>query len=299
MVFILALLLAGSAATPSSPIRIEALTRETPEGPIRGWVARVDLTSPRVSFAVTGPMEHRAGDPEGAEARLVPTDAWAEEAGVDLAVNASFFARLGGPGAPLFGWTGGLPVDVLGLSRSDGRTVSPPRRGGEGEGASPDPALLIHETRNGWCPCTLRATYAAEQDVTGIEDAVAGMGRKGSHPGTLLVENGQDRGATAQVSPAERHPRTAAGVSRDGRTLLLLVVDGRQPEWSVGATLPELGQMMLDAGAWNAVNLDGGGSTAIWHREPGAAAGRVLNRPSDGHVRPVANHLGVRVRSQP
>ena len=121
------------------------------------------------------------------------------------------------------------------------------------------------------------------------------MGRRGSKPGTLLVENGQDRGATAQVSPSERHPRTAAGVSRDGRTLLLIVVDGRQPGWSIGVTLPELAQMMLGAGAWNAVNLDGGGSTAMWHREPGATAGHVLNRPSDGHVRPVANHLGVRV----
>jgi exopolysaccharide biosynthesis protein len=298
MIFALALLLAGSAAKPSPPIRIEALTRETPDGPLRGWVARVDLTDPRVSFVVTGPMERRTGDPDGAEARLLPTDVWAERAGVDLAVNASFFARLDAPGAPLFGWTDGLTVDVHGLSRSEGRTVSP-LHDGEGVETSPDPALLIDETQDGHCPCTLRATYAEERDLVGIEDAVAGMGRRGSKPGTLLVENGQDRGATAQVSPTERHPRTAAGVSRDGRTLLLLVVDGRQPGWSVGVTLPELGQMMLDAGAWNAVNLDGGGSTAMWHREPGATAGHVLNRPSDGHVRPVASHLGVRIRTQP
>jgi len=57
--------------------------------------------------------------------------------------------------------------------------------------------------------------------------------------------------------------------------------------------------MMLEAGAWNAVNLDGGGSSAMWHREPGALAGRVLNRPSDGWVRPAANHLGVRVAATP
>jgi len=295
MDFALALtLLVASAAGPSSPIRVEALAHETPDGPVRGWVARVDLTDPRVSFVVTGPMERHEGDPERAEARLVPTDIWAERAGVDLAVNAGFFARLEGTGAPLFGWTDALPVDILGLSRSETRTVSPPRDGG-GEGTSPDPALLIDEKKGGRCPCALRATYAAESDLAGVEDAVAGMGRRGSKPGTLLVENGQDRGATAQVSPAERHPRTAAGVSRDGRTLLLLVVDGRQPGWSIGATLPELAQMMLGAGAWNAVNLDGGGSTAMWHREPGATAGHVLNRPSDGHVRPVANHLGVRV----
>jgi hypothetical protein len=183
---------------------------------------------------------------------------------------------------------------VVGLSRSEGRTVSPPRRGG-GDAAPPDPALLIDETKGDRCPCVVRPAYAGEGDLGGIEDAVAGYGSRDGNPGTLLVDDGENRGATAQVEPARRHPRTAAGVSRDGKTLLLLVVDGRQPGWSIGVTLPELAQMMLEAGAWNAVNLDGGGSSAMWHREPGAAAGRILNRPSDGRVRPAANHLGVRV----
>ena len=111
---------------------------------------------------------------------------------------------------------------------------------------------------------------AGEGDLDGVEDAVAGLGDRGGRPGTLLVEEGEDRGATAQVAPTERHPRTAAGVSRDGRTLLLAVADGRQPGWSVGVTLPELARLMIEAGAWNAVNLDGGGSSAMWHREPGS-----------------------------
>jgi hypothetical protein len=299
MICVLALtLLVGSAAGPRSPVRVEALERQTPDGPVHAWVARVDLTDPRVSFVVTGPLERQERDPDRAEAHLVPTDVWAERAGVDLAVNAGFFARLEGTGAPMFGWTDALPVDLDGLSRSEGRTVSPPRRGG-GVALPGDPALLIDETSDGRCPCVVRASLAGESDLDGIEDAVAGMGPRGSKPGTLLVENGQDRGATAQVAPSQRHPRTAAGVSRDGRTLLLLVVDGRQPGWSIGATLPELAQLMLDAGAWNAVNLDGGGSSALWHREPGATAGRILNRPSDGRVRPVANHLGVRIRAEP
>jgi len=295
MLFALALVLAG--ALPAPPIRVEALTRETPDGPLRGWIARVDLTDPRVGFVVTGPLERREGDPERAEARLVPTDAWAERAGVDLAVNASFFARLDGPGAPVLGWTDALPVDVVGLSRSEGRTVSPPRRGAGADGPA-DPALLVDE-KDGRCPCRARAAAAGEADLDGVEDAVAGMGPRNGQPGTLLVEAGVNRGATAQVDPARRHPRTAAGVSRDGRTLVLVVVDGRQPGWSVGATLPELAQLLVDAGAWSAVALDGGGSTAMWYRAAGAAAGRVLNRPSDGRVRPVANHLGVRVSPGP
>jgi hypothetical protein len=209
---------------------------------------------------------------------------------VELAVNGGFFARLDAVAETAAGWTDGQPVDVVGLSRSDGRTVSPPSRKGEGE-----PALLVDEASDRRsCPCAVRPALATESDLDGVEDAVAGMGPRNGQPGTLLVDEGRNRGATAQVAPAQRHPRTAAGVSRDGRTLLLLVVDGRRPGWSIGATLPELAALMIDAGAWSAINLDGGGSSALWHREQGAA-GRVLNRPSDGRVRPVANHLGVRV----
>jgi len=286
--------LLGAPTEPASPVQVEASVRETPEGPVRAWIARVDLTDPRVGFAVTGPLERHEGDPALAEARLVPTDAWAGQKGVDLAVNAGFFARVEGTGAPPLGWTDALPVDLIGLSRSEGRTVSPPRRGG-GVEAPADPALLIDETNDGRCPCVVRAALAGESDLDGVEEAVAGYGARDGNPGSLLVDSGENRGATAQVAPTQRHPRTAAGVSRDGRTLLLVVVDGRRPGWSIGATLPELAQLMLDAGAWGAINLDGGGSSAMWHRQPGAAAGRVLNRPSDGHVRPVANHLGVRV----
>lgn len=284
------LLLGVAPSAPPSPIRVEPVVRETADGPVRGWLARVDLTDPRVSFVVTAPAEKRDADPSGTEAHLVPTDVWAAREGVDLAVNGGFFARLDAVPETPGGWKDDMAVDVVGLSRSDGRTVSPPRRTGE-----PEPALLVDETQDGRsCPCVVRPALAAEKDLEGVEDAIGGMGPRNGQPGTLLVENGENRGATAQVAPAQRHPRTGAGVTRDGRTLLLLVVDGRQPGWSIGVTLPDLAAMLIEAGAWNAVNLDGGGSSAMWLREP-PAEGRVLNRPSDGRVRPAANHLGVRV----
>jgi hypothetical protein len=92
------------------------------------------------------------------------------------------------------------------------------------------------------------------------------------------------------------HPRTAAGVSKDGRTLILLVVDGRQPGVSEGATLHELGAWLRDAGAWNGINLDGGGSTTLVVNAPSGL--RVLNVPVGlklpGTLRPVATCLGVR-----
>jgi hypothetical protein len=84
-----------------------------------------------------------------------------------------------------------------------------------------------------------------------------------------------------------REPRTAIGVSRDRRTLILAVVDGRSSR-SVGMTLAELAVLMRDLGAEDALNLDGGGSTTMWLRSDG-----VVNTPSDGSQREVANHLAV------
>lgn len=60
-----------------------------------------------------------------------------------------------------------------------------------------------------------------------------------------------------------RHPRTAAGLRPDG-TIILLVVDGRIPEYSNGATLVDLAELMINAGADRAINLDGGGSSIVY-----------------------------------
>ncbi len=84
----------------------------------------------------------------------------------------------------------------------------------------------------------------------------------------------------------QRQPRSAVGVTADG-TLLMVVVDGRQPGYSAGMTLRELSTFMLSLGAVNAMNLDGGGSSVMW------VNGLVVNRPSDGFERSVANAVVV------
>lgn len=90
-----------------------------------------------------------------------------------------------------------------------------------------------------------------------------------------------------------RHPRTAVGVGEGGRRLLLVVVDGRQEGYSAGMTLAELAQVMLELGARDALNLDGGGSSAMAVRAADGTV-RVVNRPSDaGGERAVANALAV------
>lgn len=84
-----------------------------------------------------------------------------------------------------------------------------------------------------------------------------------------------------------RHPRTAVGFSRDRRTLILATVDGRSTA-SVGMTTIEMAALMREFGAWEALNFDGGGSTAMVIR------GKLVNHPSDATgERPVGNALMV------
>lgn len=75
-----------------------------------------------------------------------------------------------------------------------------------------------------------------------------------------------------------RAPRTMAGWTADG-ALLLVTVDGRQPGYSIGMTMAEAADLMIELGAAEAINLDGGGSTTF------VAGGAVINRPSDRAVR--------------
>ena len=72
------------------------------------------------------------------------------------------------------------------------------------------------------------------------------------------------------------HPRSAVGVTSEG-ALILMVVDGRQRA-SRGVDLPELAGLMASTGAVDALNLDGGGSSAL------VAAGVLLNRPSGERI---------------
>jgi hypothetical protein len=91
------------------------------------------------------------------------------------------------------------------------------------------------------------------------------------------------------VSPfcRRRHPRSAIGVSEDRRTLILAVVEGRTAR-SAGMTCREMAALMAELGAAYAINVDGGGSSALFVRERG-----VINRLSDGGERTVANHLAL------
>ena len=101
-----------------------------------------------------------------------------------------------------------------------------------------------------------------------------------------------DDGLINVTDDREMHPRTAVGIDRDTDEVLILAVDGRQ-RTSRGYTMVELANQMIDLGADEALNLDGGGSTTMVVRGS-AGRDRVVNSPSDGFQRRVANTLAVR-----
>ena len=94
------------------------------------------------------------------------------------------------------------------------------------------------------------------------------------------------------ASAEEIHPRSAVGLTADGR-MIFATVDGRQAGWSDGVRLPELAEFMLSRGAVVALNLDGGGSTSLAIRRAGTAGPVLVNRPSDGTERAVTNSIHV------
>jgi len=110
----------------------------------------------------------------------------------------------------------------------------------------------------------------------------------------ILLENGQVPTKFSYVSGGinTKSPRTAVGSSRSGKELLLVTVDGRQNS-SLGMTLTETANLMIDLGAYNALNLDGGGSTTMVAREPGKNTINIVNNPSDGYPRRVSTAIGV------
>ncbi|WP_443052225.1 phosphodiester glycosidase family protein [Streptomyces sp. NBC_00310] len=86
--------------------------------------------------------------------------------------------------------------------------------------------------------------------------------------------------------------RTAAGVADGGHRLLLLALDGAAA-YRTGLTIAEVAATMRGLGSVDAFSLDGGGSSTLVARAPGASAVTVRNHPSDGAERAVPNGIGV------
>ncbi len=235
--------------------------------PQRIWIARLDASTPGVGFVLTEPHSSHGEDGTDYETLCENTLEFAKRHRAQLAINTSAF----GP----FRASAGQPMDVVGLAAREGTVYSPP--------VKDYGAMFI--ARDG------RVSLKAPPfDTKEAWDVIPGFG--------MLVDDGRVvvDPALCETSFGGANPRTAVGVDREGRTLWVVVADGRQPQFSVGLTLPELAAVFLQLGAWDALNLDGGGSTTLVMQDADGLH-HVLNSPIHGGVpgrlRQVANNLGL------
>lgn len=216
---------------------------------------RVDLYDPNIVLFTTpsnGPTAGETDRQTGGE--FVMTY------GVQAAVNTHFYYT----GSDIH-WN----ADLIGLSISEGQVVSAAESlpyGGR--------SLLVSQNNIARFEVT-----SPVSDLTGVWTAVEAW--------PFFLVNGVNYGDPSEASV---HPRTAVGLSEGDRYLILITIDGRQPEYSDGATFWETAAWLLRFGAYNGLNLDGGGSTHMWisNGDGGAIA---LNSPSED--RAVGSHLGI------
>lgn len=219
--------------------------------PNRAHLLRVDLQSGKVRAGViVAPDPDDAGP---AEAALTNPLKLGDDPQIIAFVNANPWDAIpDAEGRRNRRWYAGQPVDISGLAAAGGIIRSPPQRG--------YPSV--------WFDDMGRIRFDETAPAESIRDGIAGFG--------WLVRAGKPC-----VEPGgPRHPRTAVGVDKENRGLLLAVVDGRRPGFSEGMTLHELATLLAEHGCSSAINLDGGGSSAMALRTADNVL-RVINSPSD------------------
>lgn len=226
----------------------------------------IDLSKKGVSFFVSPP-----GKPEKFDINAQTTSLFLKENNLQLAINGSFFTPFHSRGPFDYYPHNGDPVDVLGLAISSSNTYSKD---------FPDWAVFCvsdqqaHISQTGCQPETQHAISGKELIVK---------------QGLLNTKHITSRYATSS------QPRSALAVNKEHSKVWFIVVDGRQKGYSEGVNLNTLGELLISYGAYNAINLDGGGSSTLVTLQAGKA--QLLNAPFHTKIpmneRPVANHLGV------
>jgi hypothetical protein len=237
---------------------------ETPR--LEFWALRADLAAPGLRIVVNGSALDQSG-------HILSTrvSSFVKRYGCIAGINAN-------PFSPVSGWEG-EDRRIEGVAVSGGFIAAPPLPVYD--------ALVFYDDRRA---AVVNQAALNEGELRRIRNAVGGFHivlTQGALPERLIPAQGGK-------SPP-RHPRSAAGLSGDGRFLYLLAVDGSRPG-SVGATEAELGIMLRQLGALWGLNFDGGGSTALVLRD---SQGRVkavntpIHRQIPGWERGVAICLGI------
>jgi hypothetical protein len=240
---------------------------------------RVDLTDPDLEFFTTPRISnYLAGSRE--TGGLTVSDFLTRNK-LQVAINANFFDPED------YYLPAGTPMYLHGLAVSQGTVVS------SQENATYSSAVLF-TTNN---QATVVPTNWPPVSVDGVYNAVCGIY-------TLLVK-GVNVGYQYQGNFQQVHqvnPRTAFGVSQDGHYLYLMTIDGRQPGYSDGTLDYETAKWLLLLGAYDGVNMDGGGSTTLVMQDSTGKA-RELNKPNSvadsGKERTVGSHFGIFAKAVP
>ena len=233
---------------------------------------RIDLGAPDLEFLVTPSNGDIPLDTDG-----LKTSTFLEKYQCQVAINGSFFYPKE--------QTEGVAKDIIGLSVSRGEVYSD--HSGYDYPEYKPMALLISKGNRAWFD-------SAPIETNGVYNGIGG---------TLhLINNGKIFNVkilTDQYIPEieiERNPLTAVGLDREDRYMYWVVIDGRQPDYSVGVTTTEMAIWMKWFGAYSAILLDGGQSTTLVVEGPDGKP-KVMNRPITAGVpgteRVIGNHIGL------
>ena len=213
---------------------------------------RVDLADADVRLLATPQAPNPV--PESRETLTDTVPGFLKKNQLQVACDANFYNATPGGADPT---SAGLSCEVFGLEISTGAVVSAQ----SATDASHDPrfASLLFTTNNE--PRLVFVNRPPGTNIAGIYNAITGY-----YP---IVSNGVNIGAAVLSAYPDSYihqvqPRTAFGLSQDNRYLYLMTIDGRQSGYSDGALDTETAYWMLQFGAWNAINMDGGGSTALY-----------------------------------
>ena len=236
--------------------------------PMIAHVLTIDTKGKGIEFLVTPP------DSEGeTPLKARTTSQFLEEFNLQIAINGGGFSPWWSRSPADYYPHVGDPIAPAGFTASDGKvywTTS------NTEGIPP--ALFISR----------RNAVSFNNKPNRVHSAISGD--------RMLVLKGE---IAPDLEGEEVEPRTAVGINRNGRYVYLVVVDGRQPFYSEGATFTGLAQLLIEQGAYAAMSLDGGGSsTMVVEGEDGKP--KILNSPIDHYIpgteRPVGTHLGIYIK---
>jgi hypothetical protein len=200
---------------------------------------RIDLTNSYIRFFAT---PHSGGN----ETVTQKTGDFLTQYDLQVAINANFFAP--------FNSSASIPYETnpSGALVSQGSVVSPSQSNYE--------ELRISQTNTAWFNASPPAS------LNGVWMAVAGN--------TMLLVDGQ----VLTTTNSDAHPRTAVGISENELYVYMMTIDGRQNGVSEGATYVETAEWLDRFGAYDGLNLDGGGSTTMV-MDDGQSGYDLLNTP--------------------